>query len=42
VRAAWAARVERGRQHRRLNWAPGERGIFSVFSSETQTQKPGS
>lgn len=41
VRAAWAARVQRGRQQRRLNWAPGERGIFSIFSSEAQIQQPG-
>lgn len=38
---AWAATAERGRQWRRLDWAPGERGGFSAFSCETRLQQPG-
>lgn len=38
---AWAATAERGRQWRRLDWAPGERGGFSAFSSEARLQQPG-
>lgn len=38
---AWAATAETGRHWRRLDWALGERGGFSAFSSETRLQQPG-